>query len=386
MATLTRPLPGEALGTYRVPVTFEVAARSPREARNLLDDALIGDSNGTAATVQEHATVLPDGEVWGVLSWHHGLTSTAHAVVLANNRQLLSELGTIEVLRALVDGENANLSSARTLTDLERYQIRSTLQAADRFVVVNNPNFGPEQPLFEGYATEAVGVLPPGIYEGSDLGGRSLTLTVGVSRLAPSGYAAATFPASTFDSSVLDRISRTMERYTRHTPLTALVAEISNFVTDTGRGGVDPEDLHTITEQQGLAALVSVAMIVWSDDLDIEPTVLVGSRSVPLHRETAAMLHGKLTDSDSFQGAQQFLADHAGPAQWRTPEEIEAWLDALRESTPYPHVTFAQQPLTHGAESYGRHLAQALADQATQLGTEAILESRSESRRPPLTL
>ena len=62
----------ERLWTYRVPVEFEVSARSADEARGLVDEGLIGDAPaGTPAAVQQRQRVLDDGDVRGVLGWHH---------------------------------------------------------------------------------------------------------------------------------------------------------------------------------------------------------------------------------------------------------------------------------------------------------------------------
>lgn len=62
----------DELGSYRVPVDFDVSARSASEARRLVDDALIGDAAlATPAAVQQRQQVRSDGDVYGVLGWHH---------------------------------------------------------------------------------------------------------------------------------------------------------------------------------------------------------------------------------------------------------------------------------------------------------------------------
>lgn len=59
-------------GTYQVPVDFDVSASSSSEARRLVDDALIGDAApATPAAVQQRQQIRPDGDVYGVLGWHH---------------------------------------------------------------------------------------------------------------------------------------------------------------------------------------------------------------------------------------------------------------------------------------------------------------------------
>jgi hypothetical protein len=67
-----RPSAAEELWTYRVPVEFEVSARTADEARTLVDDGLTGDAPaGTPAAVQQRQHVLADGDVHGVLGWRH---------------------------------------------------------------------------------------------------------------------------------------------------------------------------------------------------------------------------------------------------------------------------------------------------------------------------
>src|SRR5699024_9997288 len=62
----------EPLETYQVAVTFDVSARTPREARDTVDAALIGDAvPGTPAEVQRRQPLRADGDVSGVLGWHH---------------------------------------------------------------------------------------------------------------------------------------------------------------------------------------------------------------------------------------------------------------------------------------------------------------------------
>lgn len=66
------PVAQEPLFTYRMPVTFEVSARTDEEARELLDEALTGDAApATPELVQRGQHVRADGDVHGVLGWHH---------------------------------------------------------------------------------------------------------------------------------------------------------------------------------------------------------------------------------------------------------------------------------------------------------------------------
>lgn len=69
MAQPQHPQDGERLGTYRIGVVFEVSARDVVEARELVDQALIGDEPQGIQLVEHGQHVLDDGDVWGVLSW-----------------------------------------------------------------------------------------------------------------------------------------------------------------------------------------------------------------------------------------------------------------------------------------------------------------------------
>ncbi|MEX3510660.1 hypothetical protein VVR84_14060 [Kocuria carniphila] len=66
------PASEEPLFTYEVPVTFDVSAGTEDEARQLIDGALTGDAApGTPGLVQRGQQVRSDGDVHGVLGWHH---------------------------------------------------------------------------------------------------------------------------------------------------------------------------------------------------------------------------------------------------------------------------------------------------------------------------
>lgn len=72
LATERSEVPAGKLWTYQVPVEFEVSARSSSEAQLLVDEALTGDApRATPAVVQQRQQVRPDGDVYGVLGWHH---------------------------------------------------------------------------------------------------------------------------------------------------------------------------------------------------------------------------------------------------------------------------------------------------------------------------
>ncbi|UOQ56383.1 hypothetical protein MUN78_11930 [Leucobacter allii] len=70
-------VPEGKLWTYQVPVEFDVSARTLGEARELVDEALVGDALPAApAMVQQCQRVRADGDVFGVLGWHPPTGST----------------------------------------------------------------------------------------------------------------------------------------------------------------------------------------------------------------------------------------------------------------------------------------------------------------------
>ena len=206
------------LWRVRVPVVFDIAARSRRRARGIVDEALTSRSIG--------ALSVPEGRE-GIRGWSHqedsypGLNTSASA-----QQTFLADLNTIEVLRTLVETEAQEPGTLRVLTAAELQQLRITLAAADRYVEIPNPEYPESDPLFAGHATEAAPELPDGLYEGKDIGGRAVRLAVGPSRLNALGRTAATLPLGNLTIRVLHTPG--------HTPacVTYLIGDAA-FVGDT---------------------------------------------------------------------------------------------------------------------------------------------------------
>jgi hypothetical protein len=107
MAAPNPPRNSGQLGTYRVPIEFEVSARNGQEAADLVDQALTGDAApATPAAVQQGQVVLADGEVWGVLGWNRPNPAPQEA-------QLLQQTG-------LPDGRHRQRPLHELMTALDR--------------------------------------------------------------------------------------------------------------------------------------------------------------------------------------------------------------------------------------------------------------------------
>lgn len=95
---------------------------------------------------------------------------------------------------------------------------------------------------------------------------------------------------------------------------------------------------------------LSVAVIVWSDDPEAQPTIIADRSPVVVARAAALAIHEMITDPDVYAGATDFLETQKPPQDWRTPEDVDAWLEALQQSTPYPAFSFHRVPVTGGTD------------------------------------
>lgn len=99
---------------------------------------------------------------------------------------------------------------------------------------------------------------------------------------------------------------------------------------------------------------LSLGVIIWADDTTVDPTVIVGHSAASLARVVATTIHDEMTsDSDSYAGATEFLNSNPPPQDWATPEDVDHWLEALREATPHPAITFYQIPTPGGPDGIG---------------------------------
>lgn len=133
-----------------------------------------------------------------------------------------------------------------------------------------------------------------------------------------------------------------------------------------------PEPAVSQSERPKPPAQLSLGVIIWSDDPEEDPTVIADRNPVTLARVMATTIHDMMDDSPAFVGATGFLESHAAPADWQWPEDVDDWLEELREATPYPAFSFHQIPTNGGADGtnrsvVNRHLEQALRERELHL-------------------
>ena len=237
-------------------------------------------------------------------------------------------------------------------------------------------------PLFAGHASEAAPELPDGLYEGKDFSGRPVRLAVGPSRLSPLGRTAATLPVGNVDSRALAQIAEALQDYDRTQHPSAALEQISHLVRAAGHDGLDSRGLLANRAARTRPQVVTVGVITWSDDPDVEPSILIGSRSTDLARRVATQLYEELAESEAFAGGDEVIDKHTPIQQWNTPEDVDQWLEALAEETPMPRATITRLPvadLTGPGGQYGRDLSSALARRASQLAAGEAAPSRSDA-------
>lgn len=134
-----------------------------------------------------------------------------------------------------------------------------------------------------------------------------------------------------------------------------------------------------------------LGVIIWSDDPEQEPTVIADRNPVTLARSMALAIHEMISIEDLYAGATDFLNEQPPPQDWEWPEDVDRWLDDLREATPYPAYSFHQIPITGGADgtnhtAVSRLLVQALQDRERSLTADpeaAASEVPDVSREAP---
>ena len=115
-----------------------------------------------------------------------------------------------------------------------------------------------------------------------------------------------------------------------------------------------------------------LGVIVWADDPEVDPTVIADRNPVVLARAVAVTIHEMLEDSEAYAGATEFLQSNPPPQDWVLPEDVDAWLEALREATPHPAYSFHRVPMTGGADgtnhtAVNRYLQHALQEREAAL-------------------
>lgn len=143
-------------------------------------------------------------------------------------------------------------------------------------------------------------------------------------------------------------------------------------------------------QEEGPQRSVYLGVIIWSDDPDVEPTVIADRNPVTLARSLALTIHEMLADTNLYVGATEFLQEQPPPQDWALPEDVDDWLEALRDGTPYPSYSFHQVPITGGVDGtnhtvVNRHLQHALHDreQALAADAEATSQAPASSRPAP---
>lgn len=121
---------------------------------------------------------------------------------------------------------------------------------------------------------------------------------------------------------------------------------------------------------------IFLGVIIWSDDAEEDPTVIADRNPVTLARTMAVMIHEMIDDAPAYEGATEFLESNPPPQDWVLPEDVDDWLEALREATPYPSYSFHQIPTTGGADGtnrtvVNRYLESALQEREQSLSADA---------------
>ncbi|MGO2092741.1 MAG: hypothetical protein ACTH34_12890 [Microbacterium gubbeenense] len=124
---------------------------------------------------------------------------------------------------------------------------------------------------------------------------------------------------------------------------------------------------------------LSLGIIVWIDDPEVEPTVIAGRNPVVLARVVAVTIHEMLEDSEAYAGATEFLQSNPPPQDWVLPEDVDAWLEALREATPYPAYSFHHVPMTGGADGTNHTVVNRYLWHALQEREDALTPDSSPS-------
>lgn len=370
MVDLSTPEEGEPLWEFRVGVDFGVSARDMGEARALLEQVLAAeDSDGRPFLLRDQRQV-DDYLRWGVLDWQPVPARPSQAALVQEKYPgLVNDLAVIEGLGVLLRAPGA-------VPQQTRERIHEVLAGLDRHIFAEDPGRTGGPRIFEGSASTAAAELAEGVYVAFDYDDREYALVVAPSELSPSGRVSAAFPKERNDARALDEISRLLEQHTRQQPLNELVRLISRRVNTTRRGGFPSwVPLEGEPERPPLPpSRVPVGVIVWSNLEGEEPTVLADISVVRLARTIATTLYETLSDSDAFAGATEFLTSHPAPADWQYPEDVNAWLNALQEATPYPSFSIQSipvRPLAADKTPAGSALAHALDQRAQDLGAAA---------------
>lgn len=340
MVDLTQPDEDERLDDFRVGVDFSVAARDIGEARALVQRALQGDSHDGIPVIARDRQVVGEDQIWGVLDWQRVPPRPSQAALVQDRYPgLVNDVAAMEMLQAIMQAGNRPLVLPDLVPEETRERVGELVASLNREVMVDDPD-SPGRLVYKGHAAEAAAYLAEGTYRAFDDNDREHALVVAPSELARSGRVSQAIPRDRHDSRTLDEIAALLQDHTREQSLPDLFRQVNRRLETTRRTGFPSwVPLETEPEPAPAPTQVYVGVIVWTDLEDQEPTMLVDSDPVRLTRNLATTLHEHLDGDEGFTGAAEFLESHPAPSQWRTPEDVDAWLQALNESTPYPAVS-----------------------------------------------
>lgn len=372
MVDLIRPQDNEYLGDFRVGVDFSVTARDLGEAKAIVEQALQGDSQDSVPVVARDRKVVDEDRMWGVLDWQQVPARPSQAALIQERYPgLVNDVAAMEMLQAVTHTGDRPISVSDLVPEETRERVGTIVESLNRDVLVDDPD-SPGRLVYEGPAAEAGAYLAEGTYRAFDRDDREHALVVAPSELAPSGRVSQAIPKDRHDSRTLDEIAALLQDHTPDQSLSDLFRQVNRRLETTRRPGFPSWVPIESEAERGpvpepAPTQVHVGVIIWTDLEDQEPTVLVDSDSVRLTRKLATTLHEHLDGDPGFVGAAESLEHHTSPSQWQTPEDVDAWLEALNESTPYPAVSI--QHLAMGAPPPGPTPAEppaAEADRATE--------------------
>lgn len=222
----------------------DVVARYPIPREPVLDDfpeLFFGNrSYDTAAFTREHdqwqqlmAETVTARELALSTVLAEGGKQTAYLPAQFHREWIPRDLIALSTLRALLDVDPAVMG--RLLDRDTRQHLEAMLFAGDPEVRVPDPD-NPEVELYEGPASEAHRWIPPGVYPASGVGGQGeFRVVVGRTTIGTEGTASAAFPPAEHDSTVLDRIARTLEGAPETADPGSVLARVDTLVESTGR-------------------------------------------------------------------------------------------------------------------------------------------------------
>lgn len=230
---------------HDVTITFDVLARSAEEAAYIVRETLVEDlaAPGDEARVEGDRTF---GEFFGeeVSSIQSWAPAPALAVIPVSGP---GDLLAWRVLRAAAD---ASPEAPLTLDAEEKDQLAGYLAAADRDVVVPDPDDVDGPAIYEGPASEAYRWIPAGTYRatGADGGDDVLRLTVASTE---GGGCSVAFTEPAHDAVALDRIFCLLDGVSLSDAGRVLRA-VAAVLTDTGRPAADLDLLSSCADDSSL--------------------------------------------------------------------------------------------------------------------------------------